>query len=104
MVDLAEGHLAALDHLDAIDGAVPVNLGTGTGSSVLDVVRAAVGGGRARPSRTRSVRAAPGDVVAVWADPARAASLLSWRASRTLADMCADHWRWQSDNPDGYRG
>ena len=103
VVDLAEGHLAALDHLDAIDGAVPINLGTGTGSSVLDVVRAASAAvGRDLPYEIGPRRA--GDVVAVWADPARAASLLHWRASRTLADMCADHWRWQSQNPDGYRG
>jgi UDP-glucose 4-epimerase len=103
VVDLAEGHLAALEHLDAIDGAVAVNLGTGTGSSVLDVVRAASDAvGRDLPYEIGPRRA--GDVVAVWADPALAASLLHWRATRTLADMCADHWRWQSQNPDGYRG
>jgi UDP-glucose 4-epimerase len=103
VVDLAEGHLAALDHLDAVDGAVPINLGTGTGSSVLDVVRAASEAvGRDLPYEIGPRRA--GDVVAVWADPSRAESLLHWRASRTLADMCADHWRWQSQNPDGYRG
>jgi UDP-glucose 4-epimerase len=103
VVDLAEGHLAALDHLDAVDGAVAVNLGTGTGSSVLDVVHAASAAvGRELPYEIGPRRA--GDVVAVWADPSRAASLLHWRASRTLADMCADHWRWQSENPDGYRG
>src|SRR3954452_17074936 len=102
VVDLAEGHLAALDHLDAIDGAVPVNLGTGTGSSVLDVVRAASEAvGRDLPYELGPRRA--GDVAAVWADPRRAESLLHWRASRTLADMCADHWRWQSQNPEGYR-
>ncbi len=103
VVDLAEGHLAALDHLDAIDGAVPINLGTGTGSSVLDVVRAASAAvGRDLPYEIGPRRA--GDVVAVWADPARAEALLHWRASRTLADMCADHWRWQSENPEGYAG
>jgi UDP-glucose 4-epimerase len=103
VVDLAEGHLAALDHLDAIDGAVAVNLGTGTGSSVLDVVRAASAAvGRDLPYEIGPRRA--GDVVAVWADPGRAESLLHWRATRTLADMCADHWRWQSENPDGYAG
>jgi UDP-glucose 4-epimerase len=103
VVDLAEGHLAALDHLDRIDGAVPINLGTGTGSSVLDVVRAASAAvGRELPYEIGPRR--PGDVVAVWADPKRAESLLHWRATRTLADMCADHWRWQSENPDGYRG
>jgi UDP-glucose 4-epimerase len=103
VVDLAEGHLAALEHLDAINGAAAVNLGTGTGSSVLDVVRAASDAvGRDLPYEIGPRRA--GDVVAVWADPARAASLLHWRASRTLAHMCTDHWRWQSQNPDGYAG
>jgi UDP-glucose 4-epimerase len=103
VVDLAEGHLAALEHLDRIDGAVAVNLGTGTGSSVLEAVRAASEVvGRDLPYEIGPRR--PGDVVAVWADPARAESLLHWRAARTLTDMCVDHWRWQSENPDGYRG
>jgi UDP-glucose 4-epimerase len=101
VVDLAEGHLAALEHLDDIEGAVPVNLGTGTGSSVLDVVRAANAAvGRDLPYEVGPRRA--GDVVAVWADPGLAESLLGWRATRTLPEMCADHWRWQVDNPDGY--
>jgi UDP-glucose 4-epimerase len=101
VVDLAEGHLAALDHLDRLDGAVAVNLGTGTGSSVLDVVRAASAAvGRDLPYEIGPRRA--GDVVAVWADCSRAASLLGWTASRTLAEMCADQWRWQSQNPNGY--
>jgi UDP-glucose 4-epimerase len=102
VVDLAEGHLAALDHLDDIEGAVAVNLGTGVGSSVLDVVHAAITAtGRDIPYEIGPRR--PGDVVAAWADPAFAARLLQWRATRTLHDMCADHWRWQSANPDGYR-
>jgi UDP-glucose 4-epimerase len=103
VVDLAEGHLAALDHIDQLDGAVAVNLGTGTGSSVLDVVRAASEAvGHDIPYEIGPRRA--GDVVAVWADPGRAASLLHWRAQRTLAEMCADHWRWQEQNPNGYDG
>ena len=81
---------------------MPINLGTGTGSSVLDVVRAASEAvGRDLPYEIGPRRS--GDVVAVWADPTRAESLLHWRATRTLADMCTDHWRWQSENPDGYR-
>jgi len=101
VVDLAEGHLAALDHLDRIDGAVAINLGTGTGSTVLEVVRAASAAvGRDLPYELGPRRA--GDVEAVWADPALAESLLGWRATRTLDEMCADHWRWQSDNPNGY--
>jgi UDP-glucose 4-epimerase len=102
VVDLAEGHLAALQHLDQLDGAVAVNLGTGIGSSVLEVVRAAVTAtGRDIPYEIGPRRA--GDVVAAWADASLAASRLGWQASRTLGEMCADHWRWQSTNPDGYR-
>jgi UDP-glucose 4-epimerase len=79
-----------------------VNLGTGIGSSVLDVVRAAVDAiGRDIPFEVGPRRA--GDVVAAFADPTLAASLLDWRATRSLTEMCADHWRWQRDNPDGYR-
>ena len=101
VVDLAEAHLAALDAIDQVEGALPVNLGTGVGSSVLEVVHAAAAAiGRDIPYEIGPRR--PGDVVAAWADPTRAASLLGWRATRTLADMCADHWRWQSANPEGY--
>jgi UDP-glucose 4-epimerase len=102
VMDLAEGHLAALRHIDRLDGAIAVNLGTGTGCSVLDVVRAAERAtGRSVPYELGPRRA--GDVAAAWADPTLAASLLGWEASRPLAEMCADHWRWQSDNPEGYR-
>ena len=101
VVDLAEGHRAALEHIDRIDGAVAVNLGTGVGSSVLDVVHAARDAtGHPIPYEVGPRRA--GDVVAAFADPGRAAALLEWRASRTLAEMCADHWRWQQANPAGY--
>ncbi len=102
VVDLAEGHLAAIDRMDRIQGAQAVNLGTGIGSSVLEVVRAAAAAtGREIPYEIGPRRV--GDVVAAWADASLADTLLDWRASRTLADMCADHWRWQAANPDGYR-
>ena len=101
VVDLAEGHLAALRSIDRVDGAVAVNLGTGTGYSVLDVVRAASKAvGREIPYVLGPRRS--GDVAAVWADPALARELLGWRATRSLDDMCADHWRWQASNPQGY--
>jgi UDP-glucose 4-epimerase len=101
VVDLAEGHLAALRALDRIDGARAVNLGTGTGYSVLEVVRAASAAvGREIPYVIGPRR--PGDIAAVWANPATARNLLQWHATRTLADMCEDHWRWQASNPDGY--
>ena len=101
VVDLAEGHLAALDALSRIDGAVAVNLGTGNGYSVLDVVATASEViGRDVPHQIGPRR--PGDSPAVWADPAFARELLGWSATRDLASMCADHWRWQSANPNGY--
>jgi UDP-glucose 4-epimerase len=101
VMDLVEGHLAALEALDRVDGAVAVNLGTGVGYSVLDLVRAASEAvGRNIPYVIGARR--PGDIAAVWAEPSAAKALLGWSAQRTLADMCADHWRWQASNPDGY--
>ena len=98
VVDLAERHLAALDRIDRIEGAQAVKLGTGLGSSVLDVVHAAAAAtGRDIPYEIGTRRA--GDVVAAWADASLADTLLDWRASRTLAGMCTDHWRWQAANP-----
>ncbi len=102
VVDLALGHLAALDRLDGLEGCVPVNLGTGRGYSVLEMV-AAAGKASGRPVPYRVVPRRPGDVATCYADPAQAAELLGWRAGRDIEQMCADHWRWQSDNPDGYR-
>lgn len=101
VVDLALGHLAALDRLGGLQGCVPVNLGTGRGFSVLEMVAAAAAAsGRPVPYRIAPRR--PGDVATCYADPSRAASLLGWRAERGIAEMCADHWRWQAGNPDGY--
>lgn len=101
VVDLALGHLAALDALPAQDGILAVNLGTGTGYSVLDMVRAfeAASG---RPVPYRIVDRRPGDVASCYADPAAAHRLLGWQASRDLRAMCEDSWRWQLGNPDGY--
>jgi len=99
--DLAEGHVAALEAIDRIEGCEAVNLGTGTGTSVLEVITAATKvSGREIPYELGPRR--PGDVAATWADASLADSLLGWRARRTLDDMCADHWRWQSANPDGF--
>ncbi|MEO8850872.1 MAG: NAD-dependent epimerase/dehydratase family protein, partial [Allobranchiibius sp.] len=100
--DLAAGHVCALEHLGSM--AEPVrafNLGTGTGTSVLDLVHAferAVG--RELPYEIVGRRA--GDLPAYWADSTRAQQELGWRATRTIDDMCADTWRWQSQNPQGY--
>jgi UDP-glucose 4-epimerase len=101
VVDLAEGHVAALARLMDHPGSFTVNLGTGNGSSVLEVVAAyARASGREVPYRIMPRR--PGDVAACWADPARAHELLGWRARYDLARMCEDSWRWQSRNPQGF--
>lgn len=100
--DLAEGHVAALRALLERGQSVTVNLGTGRGYSVLEVVRAfeAASG---RPVPYELVARRPGDVAQCYADPSRARALLGWHATRGLEQMCADAWRWQSANPNGYR-
>jgi len=100
VVDLARGHLAALEKLRA--GVTTLNLGTGCGYSVLDMVRAfEEASGCSVPYRVTARRA--GDIAACYADPTLAANLLGWRAQLGLAQMCADSWRWQRMNPQGYR-
>ncbi|KAB2926757.1 MAG: UDP-glucose 4-epimerase GalE [Dechloromonas sp.] len=101
VVDLARGHLAALDKLDTLAGVVPVNLGTGQGYSVLDIV-AAFEKAAGRPVPYRIVDRRPGDVAACYANPRRACELLGWTAERDINSMCADAWRWQSANPLGF--
>ena len=99
--DLAEGHVAALGALLQRGQSLTVNLGTGQGHSVLEVVRAfEQASGRAVPYQIMPRR--PGDVAQCYADPALARQQLGWQARRSLADMCADAWRWQSQNPRGY--
>ena len=100
VMDLAEGHLAALRRLESAPGCLTVNLGTGRGYSVLEVIASASKAcGRQLPYSVVDRR--PGDVAEVVADPGRAAELLGWRARRGLDEMCADHWRWQEANPEG---
>lgn len=100
VVDLALGHLKALQRLDQPQ-CVAVNLGTGVGYSVLDVVKAfESASGQRVPYRLSPRR--PGDVAACYADPALAEQLLGWKAERDLVAMCKDHWRWQKQNPQGY--
>ncbi|WP_426341195.1 UDP-glucose 4-epimerase GalE [Pseudoduganella sp. S-14] len=100
VVDLALGHLKALQRLD-VPQCTEINLGTGNGYSVLEVVKAfEVASGRAVPYRVSPRRA--GDVAACYADPSYAERFLGWKAQRGLADMCRDHWNWQEQNPEGY--
>ncbi|MBM3388324.1 MAG: UDP-glucose 4-epimerase GalE [Betaproteobacteria bacterium] len=101
VMDLAQGHVAALQAMLSHSGSFTVNLGTGQGHSVLELVRAyeAASG---RPIPFEVVARRPGDIDACYADPARALSLLGWRAQRGLAQMCEDSWRWQRLNPQGF--
>lgn len=101
VMDLARGHVAALARLAGGGDSFTVNLGTGRGYSVLEVIKAYTKAS-ARPIPFEIVARRPGDVAACYADPARAARLLGWRAQRGLDQMCADSWRWQSMNPDGF--
>ncbi|GAC81801.1 UDP-glucose 4-epimerase [Gordonia malaquae] len=100
--DLASGHLAALDTIAAGDDPLSVwNLGSGSAVSVLDVVNAfSRASGRDIPYEIVPRR--PGDLPAYWADPSKANDELGWKAIRTIDDMCADTWRWQSKNPNGF--
>ncbi len=101
VVDLALGHLKALDKLASHPGLAVYNLGTGKGYSVLDVVKAfEAASGRKVPYAIHPRR--PGDIAECWADPAKAKNELGWIATRDLKTMCEDTWRWQSQNPKGY--
>jgi UDP-glucose 4-epimerase len=101
VVDLARGHLAALECAMRGPGAFTVNLGTGTGYSVLEMIAAFErASGRQVPHEIVGRR--PGDIAACWADPRHAEQLLGWRARLDLEQMCADAWRWQQANPGGY--
>ena len=101
VVDLAEGHSAALRYLFERGRSLTVNLGTGRGYSVLELIRAyECASGRKVPYEIVARR--PGDVAACYADAALARETLVWEAKRDLAAMCADSWRWQHMNPTGY--
>ena len=101
VVDLATGHIRALDRLRGHPGIVTYNLGTGQGYSVLEVV-AAFEKACGRKIPYKIVKRRPGDIAACYADPDKAKTELGWSADRGLEEMCADIWRWQSANPDGY--
>ncbi|HXI87528.1 MAG TPA: UDP-glucose 4-epimerase GalE [Parvularculaceae bacterium] len=101
--DLARGHVAALDYLarEKAPGVIDVNLGTGRGYSVLEAIAAF----KRASNRNIPYEIAPrrdGDIAEIYADPSLAKKLFGWKAEKSLDDMCADHWRWQRENPDGY--
>ncbi|MDR3226181.1 MAG: UDP-glucose 4-epimerase GalE [Prevotellaceae bacterium] len=101
VVDLAKGHVAALDYIDEHKGIEIVNLGTGVGYSVLDMVKTfEKTNGVKIPYKIVERRA--GDIAQCYADVSKAASMLNWKAQKTLEDMCRDTWRWQTQNPNGY--
>ncbi len=103
VVDLAQGHVAAVEKLATMDGGVlTINLGTGKGYSVLEMVHMfeEVSG---RPIPYKITARRPGDIATCYADPSLARELLGWTAKRGLREMCEDSWRWQSQNPNGYR-
>ena len=101
VMDLVDGHAAALQKLEGDGGSITVDLGTGRGHSVLEVVRAfEQATGIAIPYEIAPRR--PGDIAAYWADATLAARELNWRSQLTLEEMCRDAWRWQSMNPAGY--
>jgi UDP-glucose 4-epimerase len=101
VMDLVEGHVAALAYIRRQSGLHTVNLGTGQGVSVLDMVKAfEQASGRTIPYKI--VERRPGDIAECWAQPSLAEELLGWKASRSLEQMCEDAWRWQEGNPRGY--
>ena len=101
VVDLAKGHVAAVDYVCKHTGCEVFNLGTGTGYSVLDMVKTFREVNQvALPYRIVDRR--PGDIGTCYADPAKSAEMLGWKAEKTLADMCRDAWNWQKNNPQGY--
>ncbi|KWI45679.1 UDP-glucose 4-epimerase [Burkholderia pseudomultivorans] len=101
VVDLAKGHIAALDALVKRDASFVVNLGTGQGYSVLEVVRA-FEKASGRPVPYELVARRPGDIAECYANPQAAADIIGWRATLGIEEMCADHWRWQEGNPRGF--
>ncbi len=101
VMDLADGHIAALKAVSQKDGLHIFNLGTGKGTSVLEMVKAfADASGNPVPYEICPRR--PGDIAECWASTDKAAQELNWKATRTVVDMTQDSWRWQSNNPDGY--
>lgn len=102
VVDLAKGHVKALQAITANCGVEVFNLGTGKGYSVLDIVKAFEKANGVKISYTIAPRR-PGDIAACYADPAKAWEQLGWRAERGIEKMCRDSWNWQKKNPNGFK-
>lgn len=101
VVDLALGHIKAIEKKANIPGVHIYNLGTGNGYSVLEIVKAfSKACGKELPYKIEARR--PGDIAECYADPSKALNELGWKATRGIAEMCEDSWRWQSNNPNGY--
>ena len=101
VVDLAQGHVNALQKIDTLNDVLTVNLGTGNGYSVLDMVKAfEKASGKKVPYKIAPRR--PGDIAKCFADPSYAKETLGWEAKKGINEMCEDSWRWQSNNPNGY--
>ncbi|MGD8116616.1 UDP-glucose 4-epimerase GalE [Vibrio sp. TRT 29B02] len=101
VMDLSDGHVAALDKVGQKSGLHIYNLGTGNGYSVIEMVKAfELASGKNVPYQIVARR--PGDIAECWADPSKASKELGWQAKRTLEEMTSDTWRWQSNNPQGY--
>lgn len=101
VVDLAKGHVKAIDYADAHKGTEIFNLGTGVGYSVLDIVKTFSKVNNVEiPYQIKPRRA--GDIAECYADPTKAKEVLGWTAEKTLEDMCRDSWNWQKNNPKGY--
>ncbi len=103
VVDLAKGHVKAIEKMKESGGVQIYNLGTGRGYSVLEVLHAYEKAcGKTLPYVIKPRR--PGDIATCYADPAKAERELGWKAEKGIEEMCADSWRWQKNNPDGYNG
>lgn len=103
VIDLADGHLRALEKISEKTGVVTYNLGTGQGYSVLDMIKA-FGKACGKELEYKIEARRPGDIDACYADPQKAREEIGFEAKKTLEDMCADTWRWQQQNPNGYKG
>ncbi|HEY9190985.1 MAG TPA: UDP-glucose 4-epimerase GalE [Sulfurovum sp.] len=101
VMDLADGHVKALEKIESFNEVMTINLGTGKGYSVLDMVKAfEKASGKHVPYKIAPRRA--GDIAKCFADPSYAKKILGWEATRSIKEMCEDSWRWQSNNPNGY--